>query len=223
MKHKSVSQGEPWLRKMRGAARPITLEGLWAALIAFCASSVAVALLVCVVAAWGRPGAAWLFLFPMALVSGLLGVLFFPLVVPVLPFRHLVVGRGFPFLKPGYAFVALYLLSIAAIMSFGSLNSFLSLAGFFQVGGLLTALTFAWLQRHREPDHNAETLSSDSSGVRTAQREVLVIAVVLLVAVGAATIGWLSAKLFLDTDACLDAGGRMGGDSVCDYGPSGPN
>lgn len=153
-------------------------------------------------------------------MAGVLALVVLPVAAPILPYHHLVARKAFPFLSRGYLLVVAYCLCVAGILAFGDLNRFIFLASLSQALALGTTLILLALRTLRPSV--AQEQSAYSPGRRAAD-SVVALAIVAAIAASTPFTVWLPTTLFLKTDACLDAGGRMGGDSVCEYGSSRPN
>jgi hypothetical protein len=137
------------------------------------------------------------------------------LVWPVLALRRVVVGGEFPFLRWPYIFAVLYGLILATLLTFGEFRRFPMLAAAIQALALVTVLSFQGLAGRwgfAETDRRPRGAWARSADI------VVAIVVVVAVTAAASSLTWLPLARSLQRDACLDAGGRMSLEGVCDMG-----
>lgn len=111
-------------------------------------------------------------------------------------------------------------LILATLLTFGEFRRFPMLAAAIQALALVTVLSFQGLAGRwgfAETDRRPRGVWARSADI------VVAIAVVVAVATTASSLTRLPLSRSLERDACLDAGGRMSVEGVCEYGPLGPN
>ena len=154
-------------------------------------------------------------------VSLVLGVLLFPFALPLIWMGHFIAFHEFPFLRCNYLFALLGGLVLAVVLMVDDFGRFPYLAASVQTIVLAATLIFVWLGP-KEAATDDRTRFAKAKEAPQADA-ALALAIIAAVVVATPLLVWRPGARFLKTDACLDAGGRMPSNGVCEYGLGGPN